>query len=143
MRTSSPTPRVLLSAKAATGVGNALDVSKYEHVLVAVSATENASLTFKFQGSIGKSSTSTEVPDFSTAQALANHWEYIGVIDMQSQSAIIAGDTGVTLNDDTVPNNVRLYQVNVDALKWLSMEVTSYTDGAITAWLVGFNDDAT
>lgn len=143
MRTVSPTPRILLNAKAANGVGNALDVSKLEHIYVAVSATDQASLTFKFQGSVGKSSTSTDVPDFSAAQALTNHWDYVGVIDVQSQSAIIAGDTGVTLNDTTVAVNTRIYQINVDALKWLSMEVSGLVDGAVTAWLVGFNDDAT
>lgn len=143
MRTVSPTPRILLSAKGADGVGTALDVSKLEHIYVAVSATDQASLKIKFQGSVGKSSVSTGVPDFSLAQALTNHWDYVGVIDVQSQSAIIAGDTGVTFNNESEAIGVRLYQINVDALKWLSMEVSNWTDGAVTAWLVGFIDDAT
>ena len=143
MRSSTPTPRIILNALGAAGVGNAIDVSKLEHIYVAVSCADLSTLTFKFQGSVGKSSVSTAVPDFSAAQSLTNHWDYVGVIDMQSQSGIIAGDTGVSVNNDTVPNNVRLYQINVDALKWFSMEVSSWTDGSITSWLVGFVNDAT
>lgn len=119
----------VFDAKAATGVTGAIDVAEHQHVVVEVSAALNSSLTFKFSGSNQETA-----PTFSSAQAVANIWDYIGVYDLQDGS-FIAGDTGITLNNDTVANNTRRYLINTDYLKWLNIEVTSYTDGSLTAWV--------
>lgn len=136
-------PTAILTAQAATGVGEAIGVKGYHHILVAVSAAVNASLTFKFQGSIGKSATDAGAPDFSMAQTIENHWDYVASYDLQSPGSLITGDTGVTLNNDTVAGNTRLYMINVDALTWFSMDVTSVTDGDVSAFFVGYLDDKT
>lgn len=128
-------PIACLSAKAATGVGTAVDVTQHQHVIVQVTAALNSSLTFKLQGSV-----SSSVPDFSAAQTGTNHWDYVSAYDLQDPSTVIAGDTGVALNNDTVANNTRQYLVNVDGLRWFSMEVTSYTDGSVTTNVIGFNN---
>lgn len=124
-------PLKIFDAKAATGVTSAIDVADFRHVVVEVSAALNSTLTFKFQGS-----NQGTAPDFSTAQAVANIWDYIQVYDGQDGSAV-AGDTGVALNNDTVANNTRRYYINTDFLRWLSIEITSYTDGSLTAWVSG------
>lgn len=127
-----------MDAKAATGVGNLIDVTTYGDIVVAVTADVNASLTYKFQGSIGASVSSGAAPTFSSAQAVLNHWDYIASYDYQTPGTVITGDTGVTLNNDTVVNNSHLYIVNVSGLTWFSMEITSYTDGALTSWVAGY-----
>lgn len=127
-------PVTCLSAKAATGVGTSVDVTQFQHIVVQVTAAVNSSLTFKFQGSV-----SASAPTFSSAQTGSNHWDYIYVYDLQDASGI-AGDTGVTLNNDTVANNTRQYLVNTDGLRWVNMEVTSYTDGNVTSNVIGFSN---
>lgn len=131
-------PAVILNAKAATGVGTAIDVRPYKDIMVAVSAALNSSLTYNFQGSIGISTTSGGVPAFGSAQSITNHWDYIAAYDMDSPGTVIVGSTGVTINNDTVANNTKLYLINVDALSWLNMDVTAYTDGNVTAFVVGY-----
>ena len=125
----------LFSAKAATGVSEVLDVRNYRHIVVAVTATVNSTLTFKFQGSSRDSQ-----PTFSSAQAVLNVWDYVAAYDLNDPNTIITGDTGVSLNNAAVAVNTRLYLVNVDHLSWFSMEVTAYTDGALSAWASCAND---
>lgn len=124
----------LFNAKAATGVSNAIDVSDFENIIVAITAPLNATFTFKFQGSVGKSLTSGDVPDFNAAQAVTNHWDYVAAYDLQDPGTIIAGDTGVTIDNAAVAANTRFYVVNTSLLRWFSMSITSYTDGSLTAW---------
>ena len=125
----------ILTAAAATGVGTTIDVRDYRHIVLQVSAALNSSLTFKIQGSV-----QSTAPTFSDAQAEANHWDYLAAYDLNDANAMITGDTGVTLNNDSVANNCHLYLVNVDLVRWLNVVVTSYTDGNVTVKLVAAND---
>jgi len=141
MSRNATNPFAILSAKGATGVGNTMLVKDFKHIIVAVTATLNSSLTFKFQGSLGTSATSGDAPVFSDAQAVANHWDYVAAYDLQTPGTVITGDTGVAINNDTVANNTHLYLVNVDGLTWFNMSVTSFTDGALTAFAVGYSNE--
>ncbi len=140
----SPTTRLytqnnqqLFSAKAATGViTTPIDVSDYSSIIVAVTAPLNSTLTFKFQGSIGKSLTDPSAPAFGSAQAVTNHWDYVSAYDYNDPSAVIVGDTGVTIDNASAAANTRLYTINVSLLRWFSMEVSAYTDGSLTAWVM-------
>jgi len=125
----------LFDAATATGVSEAIKMDEFRHWTLVVSATLNSSLTFQFQGSV-----MDDAPDFSAAQAIDNLWDYLHVYDKNTPAGGIDGDTGVTLNNDSVANNTRQYRVNNDHLTWFSLEISSYTDGAFTAYLIGAND---
>jgi len=125
----------IMSAKAATGIGTTQNVADYEHVVITVTAAANSSLTFKFSGS-----TMFEMPDLGAAQSATNLWDYITVYDMQADGTAIPGDTGVTINNDTEANNTRQYRVVAPFIKWVNVEITSYTDGSLSAYVSGAND---
>jgi hypothetical protein len=131
---------MLFNAKAATGVSTPQNVAGCDQVLVCVSAAVNSSLTFKFQGSGGASITSEEAPDFSAAQAVTNQWDYVAVYDLQSPGTVIAGDTGVTIDNASVAANTTMYLVNIPpTVRWFSLQVSAYTDGSLTAYMVTCN----
>jgi hypothetical protein len=125
----------LFNAKAATGVSPALNVADFREIVVAITAPANTTATVKFQGSIGKSVSDAGCPDFSAAQAVTNHWDYISHYPLQT-GALVIGDTGVVIDNYTAAVNTQLFIVNVSAIRWLSAEVASYTDGSITAWVM-------
>ena len=125
----------ILAAKAAAGVGTTQDVSNYRHIVFRVSAALNSSLTYRFQGSV-----SDEAPDFSAAQSATNHWEYIETIDLQNEASV-DGDTGYAINNDTVANNCRLFRPATPFLRYVSAEVSSYTDGNVTIDVVSCDND--
>jgi len=112
-----------LDAVAATGEGSAIPVGEYRHVVLQVGSANSANLTVKFQGSISEDS-----PDFGAAQTVANHWDYVQVIDLEDAAAI-AGDTGLALSGT---DDFRNFLVNVDGLEWINAEVTAYTAGNLT-----------
>lgn len=119
-------------ALAATGVGTTATVREYRHKIITVTAALNSTLTFKFQASNGTSITSDAEPTFSSAQSATNLWDYVGVYDLQDGS-FIAGDTGVSLNNASVAANTRRYLINDDHCQYLNIEITSYTDGSLSA----------
>ncbi len=129
-------PVKVFDAKAATGVSTVLNVRDFKHLVVSTSAAANSSLTFKFRGS---SLTSAET-DLTAAQAVDNQWDYVAFYDLNNPAALVTGDTGVTINNDTVANNTVQYLINTDHLEQFAVEVTSYTDGSLTAWISGAND---
>ncbi len=124
--------KTILDAAAATGVGTAMHTPDFDDLTLQVSAALNSTLTFKVQGSV-----STTCPDFSAAQSSTNHWDYVAVYDLNDPSAIITGDTGVSLNNDTAANNCHNYIVNADALRWLNVSVTAWTDGSLSVVAYG------
>jgi hypothetical protein len=122
MRNSFPL-QTILSAQAATGVGNNINVENFRYAVLEFGTASSANLTIKFQGSV-----SDDAPTFSSAQSVSNHWDYIDVIDLED-GASIDGDTGVA---PAGTDDFRLFQVNVDGLKWLCARVTAYAAGSVT-----------
>lgn len=123
-------PFTILSAKAATGTGVSFDVSDYEHIIVSFATASSANLTVKFQGALSNTS-----PDFSAAQSVSNMWDYIEVIDLEDGAAI-DGDTGIA---PAGTDDFRMFQVNVDALKWFTATVTARSAGSVTIVARGYS----
>jgi len=121
----SPIDYTILDAKAATGVGNNINVADFKTIMLsyATDGGGDAALTVKFQGSIQDVS-----PTFSSAQSATNQWDYIDVLDAQSGSSI-DGDTGVAV---ATADDYRLFKVNVGAYRWINARVTARTEGEIT-----------
>ena len=127
--------KVLDAENSATN-GTVVNVADSRHVVIGVSATLNTSLTFKFKGAV----LGSDQTDLTTAQAVTNIWDYVSAYDLEDPSALIDGDTGVTIDNDTVVNNTRQYVVNTDHLQQFTVEITAYTDGQFTAWVAAAND---
>jgi len=122
-----------LAAKGATGAGTALNVSEYQNVVIsyATDGGADAALTVKFQGSIQE----TE-PTWASAQSVTNMWDYIEVIDLEDGTAI-DGDTGVAV---ATADDYRLFEANVNGLKWINAIVTARTAGEVTVKFKAFKN---
>lgn len=123
----------ILDAKGATGVGTTFNVEKFRHLVLsfATDGGGDAALTVKFQGSIQQAK-----PDFSAAQTVTNHWDYVQVVDLQSGSGI-AGDTGVAV---ATADDYRLFEMNVNGLRWINARVTARTEGEVTVKALVFKE---
>lgn len=120
----------ILNAKDATGTGLTMLVEDYDHVVIQLTSATSANFTVKCQGSV-----SDDAPDFSASQVATNAWDYIDMIDLQN-NASIDGDTGVAFAGT---DDVRLFEVNVNALKWLCFTVTARSAGTVTVKAKGFS----
>lgn len=127
MHSRSRPIKTLLDAKGATGsdLTGGINVEDYRNAIFsfATDGGGDAALTVKFQGSI-----SDTAPDFTSAQSLANHWDYIEVVDLED-GTVIDGDTGVSV---ATADDYRLFEANINGLKWINAIVTARTEGEVT-----------
>lgn len=114
---------VILDAAAAASTGSVVSVADYRNVNLQIGTASSANLTVKIQGSF-----SDNMPTFSSAATVSNHWDYIACYDLNT-GLLVAGDTGfvVTGTDDFVN-----YKVNTYGLKWLCATVTARSAGSVT-----------
>jgi hypothetical protein len=124
--------RTIFEDKGATGVGTAINVEDFIHIIfqVATDGGDDATLTVKFQGSI-----SDDAPDFSAAQSATNHWDYIQVVDLEDGSTI-DGDTGFSVAG---ADDYRNFEININGLKWVTASITSRTQGELTVKIKTYN----
>jgi hypothetical protein len=121
----------ILDAKAATGSGITIPCDDFTHAIISFHTASSANLTVKFAGSIADTA-----PDFAAAQSVSNSFDYVQVKDLEDGTAI-DGDTGVTLagTDDN-----RLFEVNINALKYLNAIVTARAAGSVTVKVRLYNN---
>ena len=122
----------ILDAAAATGAGTGLNVKQYDYVTIMLSTVALSSLTVKCVGSAQQ-----DEPDWGTAAAADNHYDFVDALDLEDGSAI-DGDTGLAIADAAEVRNLR---VDVRGLSWLNLNVTAFTDGSVSAKAVAFDND--
>ena len=132
--------KVIMEAKAATGVGNYIEVSDYRHAVVFIDFAGTANMTIKCVGSIGAGDETTIVtenasPDATAAQSGTNSYEFIQMVDLQDGSPV-DGDTGIVV----VADDHRMLSINVDGLKWLNFRITARSGGNATVKVKLFRD---
>ena len=115
----------ILSAKAATGAGNNIDVEGFRMATIIIASAGTATLTVKLTGT-----TLETAPDFTASRTVAVRYEYLAGTDVQSGSAV-AGDTGIAFAG---ADDVRMLQVDVRGLKWITAVVTAYTAGNVSVF---------
>ena len=128
----------IFNAQGSTATGIAVLCEDYRHVIfsLATDGGSDASFTIKFQGAIDEGATTDSAPAFGSAQTVTNHWDYIEVIDLQSGTAI-DGDTGVAVAG---ADDYRLFEANINGLKYVCARLTAYAEGEITVKVRLFND---
>ena len=117
-------------------IGRNILVENFRHCIVSFDGSSSANMTVKFQGSIGKSTTDSDAPDFSATQAYNNHWDYVEVMDLEDGAAI-DGDTGIP---QAGTSDHRHFELNINGLRWINAIVTAWSAGATTIRVRLFND---
>lgn len=118
----------IFDAKAATGTATAQAINGLDHIYLQVGTASSGNLTCKFQVSY-----STTAPDFSAAQSVSNHWDYVDVIDLED-GASIDGDTGFAV---TGTDDFRNFEVNASGARWFCATVTARSAGSVTVKMQG------
>lgn len=124
----------ILDSASSTGAGKVIDVSDFRHCILSVTTANSANATIQFQGSIQDNY--DDSLDFGSAQAVGNAWDYIEVYDLEDGSAI-DGDTGIS---PAGTDDYRLFEVNINALRFLTANVTAHSAGNITVKALVFTN---
>lgn len=97
----------------------------FQHAIISINTDGggDAAMTVKLVGSIQDT-----MPDFAEAQSASNSYDYIEMIDLQDGSSL-DGDTGFVV---ATADDHRLFEANINGLKWLSVVPTAGTAGEVT-----------
>ena len=121
----------IFDAQGATGQGNVILCDDATHAIVSIDSDNSANLTLKFAGSIAD-----PAPDFTAAQSPTNSFDYLQAKDLEDGSSI-DGDTGFAVSgtDDN-----RLWEININAVRYLTGVVTARSAGDVTVKVRIYNN---
>lgn len=125
------TLKKLFDGQAENAVSELENVDNSRHLIVAIDTENSANCTIRFKGSIQDTP-----PDFSSAQAVDNQWEYLQLKDLMDGSSI-DGDTGLALAGTDAH---RMFEINTNGIKYVVAEVSSHVAGNVDVQLRAFNE---
>lgn len=121
----------ILNAQAATGAGLIIPCGDFTHAVISLNTASSANLTVKFAGSIAETA-----PVFTDAQSVSNPFDYIQIKDLEDGSSI-DGDTGIA---PAGTDDQRMFEVNINALQFLTAVVTTRSAGSVTVTVRLYNN---
>lgn len=124
--------RTLIKEKAANGWSDAINVAPYKHIVISVVTTGSAVGTIKVAGSLHEG----DDVDFSSAAALDNEWDYLGLYDLNDQSTFFTGDTGFVASGAGVEQLL----VSTNNMNTLAIELSGYSAGTFTVRFFASSD---
>lgn len=120
----TPTSETIFTAQGADATSAVVvNVVDFKNIQLSLTSTGNANLTVKIKGSTQKTA-----PDFTSAAAVGNQWDYVAFYNYNGVGGLIAGATGYQFAGvDAFPNLL----VNVDGINWLTCEVDNWVAGSV------------
>ena len=110
-----------------------LDVMDFQTAVISVETSGSYNATIKPAGSLGKLKSdvtppASDVPNFGGTQSKTNPYSFIQIINLDTAAAV-NGATGIASAGTDLHNT---YEININALKYLTFVPTAWTAGAIT-----------
>lgn len=106
--------------------GKVIQCDGFRHIHLSYDTTGSANMTAKIQ-----MSTQMAMPNFNDAQSVTNRWYYTQVKDLDTGSAI-NGATGIAPSGTDFHTQ---YEINVNAAKWVTLDVTAWSAGKANVFI--------
>ena len=112
-------------------------ITGFRNAILQIGTTGTSTLTLKVAGSVGRPKASAtgpryDYPNMGATVVPSNPYYFLQIIPLDTQTAL-AGNTGLALSGADINNN---YEVNINAIKYLTVVPTAWTQGVITAKLL-------
>jgi len=107
----------------ADGVHALPNTGDFRHLIISIHADASTTATIRVKGSA-----SPEVPDFSSASASDNDWDYVALREL-STANLISGATGATVSTSTIH---KIYEVECNGLAHVGIDCSSVSGDGIT-----------
>lgn len=122
-----------------------VNMSDFINAIVQFDTSGTATTTVKIAGSAGKPDSSStfdpgnprkDIPNFAATISPSNPYQFLQVIDLDTAAAV-NGATGLVASAGDVSKN---YEVNINAIEYLTAYPVTWTQGAITLVLTITNN---
>lgn len=120
-------PQYIFNGAVANGVGKTIPATEFKNAIIELSSASSGSFVIKAQWAMGIGTLWNTAPNFGTSKSATNPWDYLEMIDLNDGSSI-DGDTWITF---AWTDDVRLFEVNINAMDFLNFEISSYTAGSV------------
>jgi hypothetical protein len=121
----------IMDGKTDVGAGRIPMCEDFTHAIVSVHTAGSTNCTLKFAGSI-----SEVAPDFAAGQSPTNSYDFVQVKDLEDGSTL-DGDTGLVLSGT---DEHRLFEINTNALRFMTARITAISAGAVTVKVRLYNN---
>lgn len=116
---------------------------EFRDAVITVITAGTATMTLKAAGSIGKlledqTAISGDTPNFGATQNDTNPYTFVEVVDLDTGDAI-DGSTGVAASGTDIN---KLYEVNINGLKYFTVIPTAWTAGSVTVKIKLFTNNS-
>lgn len=113
----------------------------YDSAILEIATSGTATMTVKVLGAQGKVDSYRtqhgDTPNFGATLSPSNNYSYVQSILLADNSAV-DGATGIVVAGTDVANS---YEININHMKYLTLNITSWSAGAITAKLTVYKED--
>lgn len=110
--------------------GKVVMADGYQNIKITIVSANSANFTLKVQAS-----NSFTQPDFNSAVSTTNQWFYKQIKD-ESDGSSVAGSTGIQASGSDITKE---YEININAARYVSLEVSSWSAGTVEARCSLFN----
>lgn len=103
----------------------------FTHAELQIGTASSGNMTVKIAGSLGKNTATADgdTPNFGATVSAANNYTFLQVVDLEDNSAIDGGTGFVVSGTDAQ----RLYEININGIKYICLIPTAWSAGSITA----------
>jgi len=129
-------PQYIHTGSVAIWIGTDISTKGFKNCIIEISSVWASSFTIKAQGAMWIGTLWDTKPDFSSAKTTSNPWDYIEMIDLEDGTAI-DWDTGVAFS----AADVRLFELNVNAIDFINLDITTWVSWAVTARVRLYTND--
>ena len=106
-----------------------LGVSDFRHCIIQIATSNSFVGSIFIAGAIGASAPTFTWTGSNADNTHDNPFSFLQAINLEDGSAV-DGDTGVELN--TSADTIRLYEVNINAVDWLTVFLTARQAGSVS-----------
>jgi hypothetical protein len=118
-----------------------VNMKDYRNAMLQVTTSGTSTLTVKVAASLGKTLGDTtahgDTPNFGATQTKSNPYSFVQIIDLVNASNV-DGSTGITT---TATDINKIYEANVNGLKYLTVIPTAWTAGTITVKVALYDNE--
>lgn len=103
-------------------------IGDFRNAILQVGTTGTATTTIKVAGTLGNPASESGVPNFGATVSPTNPYTFLQIINLDTAAAV-NGATGIVVAGTDINNQ---YEVNVNAMKYITVIPVTWSAGAIT-----------
>jgi len=101
----------------------------FRNAIIQVGTSGTSTMTLSVAGSLGKLGVANDIPNFGSTVSPSNSYSFVQIIDLDNGNIVDGSSEGIALVATDIN---KMYEVNTNSIKYLTVFPTAWTAGQIT-----------